>query len=49
MFETFIGNTHLWDNIMTDWKRNQGWIDAASPYMRKEGGVLYAQQGASLG
>ena len=49
MFETFIGNTHLWDNIMADFKRNQGWVDAASPYMRKEGGVLYAQQGASLG
>lgn len=49
MFETFIGNTHLWDNIMADFKRNQGWVDAASPYMRKEGGILYAQQGASLG
>lgn len=49
MFETFIGNTHLWDSIMADFKRNQGWVDAASPYMRKEGGVLYAQQGASLG
>lgn len=49
MFETFIGNTHLWDNIMADFKRNQGWVDATSPYMRKEGGVLYAQQGASLG
>lgn len=49
MFETFIGNTHLWDSIMTDFKRNQGWLDATSPYMRKEGGVLYAQQGASLG
>ena len=49
MFETFIGNTHLWDSIMADFKRNQGWLDPTSPYMRKEGGILYAQQGANLG
>lgn len=47
MFETFIGNTSLWDSIMSDFKREKNWIDPASPYMRKEGGVLYMQDGGS--
>lgn len=48
MFNTFIGNTSVWDNIMADYKRQQNWINPEDRYMRKEGGVLRYQYGGFM-
>lgn len=48
MFNTFIGNTSVWDNIMSDYKRQQNWINPEDRYMRKEGGVLRYQYGGFM-
>lgn len=48
MFETFIGNTDLWNTIMNDWKTQQGYVDPTNIYMRKEGGVIRKLQYGGL-
>ena len=48
MFTTFIGNTSVWDNIMSNYKREKSWINPEDRYMRKEGGVLRYQYGGFM-